>query len=134
MPSTDYFKDNVSKWFVDGQSMPSAPSNIYVGLHTGDPGSDASANELSSGNYSRVSTSASSDWNLPSVGSFENTSQILFPEATSDWGTITYFSLWDGPADGTSNSLGYSQLNSSITIDTGDSAIFRSGNLTGEIL
>jgi len=130
---TDYSESNIVSWIVGGQDMPTAASNIYVGLHTSDPTDTGENNEVSTASYSRVSTTAGTDWNITN-NTFDNAIDIIFPEAQEDWGTITHFSLWNGsPNDGTNNALAYSVLDSSRDILTGDSAVFRDGSLSGSV-
>lgn len=128
--ATNYLQDELIQWMVDGTSFDSPPSSIYVALHTGDPGGDGTNNEVSGGSYSRYQTSVPSDWTIPSTGNFENSTDILFPEATSNWGDVSHFSLWTS-SDNTGNALAEGQLDVSITVNSGDSVTFRSNNLSG---
>lgn len=129
MDATEYTKDLYINWLVGGQEFPANHGSVYLGLHTDDPGPSGENNEVSASDYSRKEV-AVSDWTI-GTGTFENPDVIEFDIATSDWGTITHFSIWDGP-DATDNSLGYSPLASNVTINTDDTAVFRSGKLTGE--
>lgn len=110
------------------------PTNVYVALHTADPGADGqSGNEVSGGSYARVSTSGS-DWNAgttadPSVTSNANT--ITFPQATASWGTVTHFSLWTSSSGTTAAEfIGASSLTSSQAIANTNTASFAAGALT----
>jgi hypothetical protein len=131
--ATNYLKDEVIRWIVGGEDMPTAHGNVYVGLHTGPPGDDAQNNEVTASGYSRADTIAGNDWDVSTVGQFENTSDILFDEAEENWGDISHFSIWDGSSD-TDNALGISELEATRTIEAGDSAVFRQGRLSGELL
>jgi len=105
----------------------SQPSYIYVALSTADPGEDGSGlNEPSGNGYARVQTSGS-DWNNASGGHIDNATDIEFPEATGDWGTITHFALMDAESGG--NMLAYGSLSQSKTISAGDTAKFKAGDL-----
>jgi len=128
--ATDYIKNEFVNWLTNGASFDAPPSNIYVALHNGDPGSDASANELTASGYTRYNSSIPGDWNQPATGEFENAVDFVFQEATEEWGQVSHFSLWDGP-DGTDNALAQDSLVSSVTITTGDAPVFRDGNLSG---
>jgi len=132
---TTYSEEQIVDWLVGGVDVAPAPANIYVALHTSDPGeSPDGSTEVDSGTftYNRVSTSAGSDWTINS-DEFENSVEIEFPEASSTWGTVSHFSLWDGSAD-SDNALAKSALDSSRTVESGDAPVFRVGNLSGEIL
>lgn len=128
--ATDYIKNQFVNWLTDAQSFDSPPGDIYVALHDGDPGSDASNNEISASGYSRYQSSIPSDWDQPSTGNFENANDFLYSQATSDWGTVSHFSLWDGP-NSTDNALAQDSLSSNVTINDGDAPVFRAGNLSG---
>lgn len=133
---TTYSEEQIVDWLVGGVDVAPAPANIYVALHTSDPGeSPDGTTEVDSGTYtySRVSTIAGTDWNQPSVDKFENSVEIEFPEASNTWGTISHFSLWDGSAD-SDNALAKSALDSARTVESGDAPVFRVGNLSGEVL
>lgn len=102
--------------------MPSAHDDVYVALHNATPGSDAGSNEVTGGNYSRVQTNAGSDWDISGV-EFENAVVVEFPEATEPWGTITHFSLWNGPDD-SDDAIAVSPIETEMDIITGDVAVF----------
>lgn len=128
--ATNYIKNELINWLVNGESFDNPPTNIYVALHNGPPGDDALNNEITAGGYSRYNSSIPDDWDIPNTGDFENSSDFVFSEATEDWGDVSHFSLWDGSTD-TDNPLAQDSLLSTVTISTGDSPVFRSGNLSG---
>ena len=70
------------------------------------------------------------DWDAASAGSISNGSEISFPEATGDWGTVTHFFLADAITGG--NLLVYGEINSGSgkAIETNDQARFKIGDLT----
>lgn len=103
------------------------PPTIYVGLSTADPTDDASGlAEPLGGSYARVETAAS-DWNAASGGALSNAEDIVFPEATDSWGTITHFALFDAAAAG--NMLAHGSLTDSAVITSGKMARFLAGSL-----
>lgn len=107
-------------------------ANVYVAAHTGDPGSDGSANEVSAADYSRLQTSPS-DWtvsgNEPTT--VENANELEFATAQNSWGTITWLSFWDASSGG--DCVWVLQLNSSVTIDANDRLIFEANDLTFDL-
>jgi hypothetical protein len=104
-----------------------SPPTIHVALSTADPTDDGSGLAEPTGNgYQRAQTSAG-DWNAASGGSLDNAADITFPEATGNWGTITYFALFDAATAG--NMLAHGALNQSKTISGGDTAKFAAGDL-----
>lgn len=125
------FKTTVRNAWLDAifnQTNYTAPSNVYVSLHTGDPG-DTGANEVSGGSYARAD--GTSSFPAASSGSCANNVAITFPTASGSWGTVSHVGLWD--ASSTGNWLGGGSLSASKTIASGDSASFATSNLTGSI-
>ena len=102
--------------------------SVYVALFT-DSASDAEleagtlTNEVSGGAYERQSAGL----NAPSDGASSNASDITFPQATADWGTIKYVALMDASSGG--NILMWSQLDASKTINNGDTFKINAGDL-----
>jgi len=102
------------------------PSKVYLALFTTDPGDTGSQdNELPSGNgYSRTEVIFSDASN----GAVSNTQAVIFPQATSDWPTVTHVGIMDAPSGG--NMLYTGSLTSPVTIVSGDSLRIDIGNLT----
>lgn len=75
----------------------SGNTNLYVSLHTGDPGEGGSqtTSECAYGAYARVAVTRASDgsgWTV-SGNQVQNTAVINFPECTSGSETVTHFSI-----------------------------------------
>ena len=139
----NFFERAVLDWAfppTGGATSFTPPSTLYVALCTGttptnDPSSLA---EPSGGGYARVSinnsSGASSTWGPAStdgsgVTTKKNVAEITFPQATSNWGTITWFAIVD--SNGTNpNILLWGTLNTSVNINTGDTAVFRVNGIT----
>lgn len=122
---SDYWENKVLDYIFGKAGL--TPPPIFVGLSTSYPTDDGSAlAEPSGNNYARVQTSAC-DWNVASGGSLSNTSEIIFTMATGNWGTMTYFVLFDAAAGG--NMLVYGSLGESKTIGSGDITKFAAGDL-----
>lgn len=134
MDATTYIQEQVSSWIAQGEDFDPAPTEIYVALHDGEPGDDASQNELDPANgadgYSRYQSSVPGDWTETSPGNFQNTNDFVFDEALESWPEVTHFSLWDGPGD-TDNAIAEDSMVSSVSVDQGDAPVFRDGNLSG---
>lgn len=72
-------------------------ANLYVALHTADPGEGGSqtTSECAYGAYARVAVTRASDgsgWTV-SGNQVQNTAVINFPECTSGSETVTHFSI-----------------------------------------
>ena len=108
-----------------GTAAYTAPSNVYVGLHTGSPLDDASgANEVSGGSYVRKEATFAA----ASGGSASTSATITFDAATANWGTISHLGIYDSSTGG--NLLFHGAVTTSKTIETGDTFQISSGNLT----
>lgn len=99
------------------------PANIYIALFVSAPGETGGGTEVSGGNYARQITT----FTAPVDGQVSNSVDVIFPVATSDWGTVTHFALFDDVSAG--NMLSYGQLTLSREVRTGDQPIFRQGEL-----
>lgn len=94
-------RKNQQDFFFQGATA-TAPTNIFVAWHTGDPLDDGSAaNEVGAGNnYARTTFAAgTTNWNASTTPSNDaasivtNKLAIVTATASGSWGTITFFSL-----------------------------------------
>lgn len=95
------------------------PTAWYVALCTSDPSDTALGTEVSGGGYARQSATftVSSD-------TASNTSDIEFPEATANYGTVVAVMIMPASTGGTaSDMIIHAQLTADKAISTGD--IFR---------
>ncbi len=102
------------------------PTGLYIALSTSTVADDGTGmTEPIGGSYARV---ACNTWNAASSRSVANTGTVSFPEASSAWGTITYFAVMDAATGG--NMIAYGALSASKAIAFGDNASFQSGAIT----
>lgn len=101
----------------------SSPNTIYVGLYTSNPGEGNTGTEISGGSYARQPLSVTT----ASGGIVTSSADVTFPQATSNWGTISHIGLLDAVTSG--NLLMYTALNTAKTIETDDILKISSGNL-----
>jgi len=101
---------------VFGGNAYTAPSTLYLSLHTANPDEDGSGAEVSGGGYARQSMAMTVTGNTAS-----NDSAVEYPTATANYGTVTHVGVYDASSAG--NLLCYASLTSSKTIETGD--VFR---------
>ena len=125
---TDYLENKILD-HVLGNSAYTAPSTVYIGLAVSVSDDGTITGEPSGGGYARVAV-ANNATNFPAVsgGSKTNGTEILFPEATADWGTLSYVFIADAATGG--NVLLYTPLPSPKTVETGDTVRFTAGSLT----
>jgi hypothetical protein len=110
-----------------GTTAFTAPTNVYLSLHTGSPGDDDSgANEVSTSGtaYGRQTLSFAA----ASGGSAATDATVTFSAATANWGTISHIGVYDASTAG--NLLYHGAVTTSKTIETGDTFQVSSGNLT----
>jgi len=110
-----YLENKIIDHMLRNQSY-TPPTTVYVALFTADNGLEGGVitGEVSGGSYARqaLTLTAASD------GESSNSSDITFPQATADWGTITHVALMDASTGG--NVLMYSALDASKTVNNGD--------------
>lgn len=120
---------------IFGQEDLSIPNYLYMGLHVGAPTeASPSTNEISGGGYARKllvdnvdttynssSSGMSTVFETSNYANITNGSAIDFSEATSNWGTVSHYSIWDD-ATGTnaSNCLMIGALSSGVAVGSGD--------------
>jgi len=103
---------------VFGAAAYTAPSTLYVALHTANPDEDGSGAEVTTSGtaYARQTVTFTTSGNTTS-----NDAAVEFPTATANYGTVSHVGVWDASTAG--NLLAYAALSSSKTIETGD--VFR---------
>lgn len=111
------------------------PASVYVGLFksTVDAATTLAnleagtlTDEVSGGSYARQTIS----FNAASSpgGTATNNGAVTFPTATATWGDITHLALIDASSSG--NVLYAGALDSTKTVETGDSFVIQDANLT----
>jgi hypothetical protein len=116
---TNYGENLFLNWMFRG--LGSAPSGIYVKLHTGDPGEDATANAAS--NTTRVQATFGSS---ATTGTISNTAQIQWTSVSATE-TYSHVSLWDASTAG--NPLWKGALTSSVSVTSGGTFTIATGDL-----
>lgn len=115
MSFSNYLENKVLDHVFGGVAY-TAPTTLYVGLFTTDPGEAGTGTEVSGGSYARQTIAFT-----VTASQASNTAAVEFPTATASWGTITYAAIYDAASGG--NMLAYGALTISKTIDSGD--VFR---------
>jgi len=124
---SDYWENEVLDHLF-GKGAYAPPTVLYVALSAADPGDDgAGTAEPAGGSYARIETSHA-DWAGASGGAICNADAIEFAQATSAWGTITHFALYDAALGG--NLLVSGPLTDTGTVAAGDTVRFAPADLT----
>ena len=90
------------------------PEDVFIALYTTDPTKEDVGSEVSEASYNRQKVVMSA----PVEGVSQNSAQIDFAEATSNWGWITHIGIRDQAYDG--NLLYFTAIGDSKNILTGD--------------
>ena len=106
-------------------------ANLYVSLHTGDPGEagDQETNEAAYTSYARVEVARTSGGWTVSGGSVVNAAVIVFPEASGGSETLTHFGVGTD-AMGTGKLLYSGELTDALAVSIGIEPRIDAGDLT----
>ena len=88
-----------------------APTNVYVKLHTGDPG------EVGTANPATETTRQQASFAVAAAGSADLSATVSWTSVSTSE-TYTHWSLWDASAAG--NALLKGALDSSVAVTAGD--------------
>lgn len=120
MSFTDTYETNVLNWVFTSSAV-TRPTSWTIGLFTVAPGEAGGGTEVTGGGYARQSVTMS-----VSGANATNASQIDWPTATANWGTIVACAVFD--QSGTM--LSYASLTASKTINSGDVLRLPASSLT----
>lgn len=105
-----------------------APTAIYLSLHTASLVDAGTGTEVSGGSYARQAITTQFNAASGTSGALSNTGNITFTTATGSWGTVTDAGIWDAASSG--NNLMAGALSASKTVGSGDTFQVDTGNLT----
>ncbi len=133
MAFSQYLADKILVW-VKGTTFPTALSTVFVSLHSGDPGTAGTSNNVQStitgsANRTSVTTSTFSTVGSAPGGGFQitNNNSVQITTNASGGATVTYFGVWDAVTGG--NFLASGQLTTSVDVVAGDTVQFNAGAL-----
>lgn len=132
--STDFLKlvFQAVAWANMADNAATSPfTNLYVSLHTADPGAGGtqSTSEAAYTGYARVPVArTSSGWSI-SGETISNVGAINFPACTGGSETETYFGIGTA-SSGAGNLLYAAPLTSSLAVSNGITPSFAAGQLT----
>lgn len=107
-----------------------ASSNLFVSLHTADPGEGGSqtTSECAYTGYDRVLTTKGADWNSSGSGS-SNASDVVFPTSSSGPEVATHFAVGTVDLPGAGQILYSGALTAPLTINNQVQPRFTAGSL-----
>lgn len=122
---SDYLETKIINHTLRNTAYTKPGDNIHISLHTANPADDASGTEVSGTAYARIKVSA---WDDPVLTkATQNTNQITWGTAGSNWGTVTHIGIWD--ADTAGNLLMYGELTDHKDIPSGVTFSIAAGGL-----
>lgn len=120
MSASNYAELQILDW-LGANGAPAAVTNVYVQLHTGDPGEDCTAN------VATESDRVEGSFGAAAAGSIANDAEILW-ETVAGTEEYTHFSIWDASTAG--NPLANGTISPSKSVTAGEDARFAVGALT----
>lgn len=121
MALSAYLRDKLLDHFLKGSAF-TQPTNIYVSLHTADPGTTG-ASEVAGGSYARQLANTS----FAAAGSGVKSSNAIVDFASMPAATVTHVGIWDALTTG--NFLVGGALAASKTTNSGDTFRLPSGDI-----
>tara|TARA_B100000085_G_scaffold273838_1_gene289747 strand:- start:6 stop:428 length:423 start_codon:yes stop_codon:yes gene_type:complete len=140
MAFSQYFATKVLDW-VKGSAFPTALTNVYISLHSADPGtagtnSDVTNSITNSSNRTAIASNALGTVSAASGGGFEitNTGVVQLTSSANNVSaiTVTHFGVWDAASGG--NFLASGQLTSSVDVENGDTVQFNIGAMAVRVV
>lgn len=139
MSATNTTEDNILKiifnatnWATIADNASSTPStNLYVSLHTADPGETGSqtTSESAYTSYARVAVARTTGGWTVSNPTVSNAAAVTFPACTGGSSTVTHFGI--GLSSGGAGTLLFSgALTASLAVSNGITPQFAIGQLT----
>ena len=102
------------------------PTQVYVALYTTATDDAAGGTEVTNaGAYARTLV----DFDAATGGATDAVADVVFPEATANWGIVTHIALVDSATHGGGNRLMHGPLTASKQIDSGDTFRIPSADL-----
>lgn len=119
MSKSNATENDFVNFVFNNTAMPSYGSNLYLALHTADPGEGGTAatNEATYGSYARVAVSRDSGGFTVSGNQAQNAALVQFPQCTSGSETITHVSITTA-SSGTSQILYSGALTQSVAVSS----------------
>ncbi|MFD1885575.1 phage tail fiber protein [Paenibacillus wenxiniae] len=105
--------------------------NVYVALYKTNPSDSNTGEEVSGGSYARQLISFGDPTQIADKGTIKNSSDVVFPVATAEWGTIAYVGVTDAATGG--NLLAYKAVTNPRAVLISDRVRFLSNEFSVEI-
>jgi len=123
---------NATAWATIADNAAASPlTNLYLSLHTADPGTGNSqqTNETGYTNYTRVAVVRTSGGWTVATNTAVNAALVQFPQCGASGATLTHVAIGTA-ATGVGNVLYAGPLNSSLAVASGIQPQFNASSLT----
>lgn len=127
MNASNYLEEAVLNHFFRNGNVTSPPQ-LYLALYISDPTDGDTGTEIAGGGYQRQLITFSAPAQTSGKGTIQNDTEIRFPVATANWGTISHFGVRDALTGG--NLLAHAPVPVPKLIESGDEAKFNVNTLT----
>jgi hypothetical protein len=117
---SNFAENEIADWLA-ANGAPSAVANVYVKLHTGDPGEDGTGNPAGETDRMEATFGAAS-------GGVATSDADITWTAVSTTEQYQYVSLWDNASAG--NCLGSGALTAPVSVTANDNFTIPAGDLT----
>jgi hypothetical protein len=127
MPMSDYSGNKILDDLL-GNTALSPPATYYIAIYTAAPSGSGGGTEVSGGSYVRL-TMTNNSTNFPSASGDikSNGTAWTFATASTNWGTIVAWALFDASTSG--NMWFWGNLATSRPVNSGDVLIFPVGSV-----
>ena len=123
---------NATTWNLIAENDSTSPAtNLYLSLHTGDPGvgNDQTTNETAYTNYVRIAVARTTGgWDAPASGATANAALAQFAQCGVTGATLTHVAIGTG-SSGAGTVLYAGALSSSLAVANGIQPQFAAGAL-----
>lgn len=104
-----------------------SPTTVHVALYTNDPTEADTGTEVTGGAYARRQVTFTAPTQVGGKATISNSAEIMFPEATANWGTVTHVGIRSAASGG--NLLYYGPVSNARSILANDQLRFKVGEL-----
>ena len=130
MNASNWLEERILNHFFRGiATQPSA--QCFLALFISDPTDAGIGTEVQGGSYTRKVINFTAPAQVDGRGTIFNDTEIRFPVATSNWGTVTHFGIYTAATDG--DLLAHGVVIIPKLIETGDEARFNANALSVSI-
>jgi len=103
------------------------PTTVYLALYTSNPTAADTGTEVSGGGYQRMQITFTAPVTENGKKTIKNSTDIVFPMATANWGTVSHVGIRDAATGG--NLLYYGPVENPRSIQANDILKFLAGSL-----